>query len=183
MVVAVWAVFITGICVGYKTGYVVSCILTSPQTRRCLCGSTSCTSCTQTSADSHSVLPQKHTFLRPRRTMSNDCIKGWLSCSWWHSAQSNHFRPNHPLISTWAHQHRILEHKQHGDRIATWAFRMCLLETTRWSVYRSGLPIVGRYAGEIARRGGGLLRGGGLFFFFVFDTHHIMGKSCTPKRQ
>lgn len=25
--------------------------------------------------------------------MSYFCIRGWLSCSAWHSAQSNHFRP------------------------------------------------------------------------------------------
>ena len=27
-------------------------------------------------------------------TMSNVCSKWWPSCSWWHSAQSNHLRPS-----------------------------------------------------------------------------------------
>jgi hypothetical protein len=44
------------------------------------------------------------------KTISKLCSSGWSAVSWWHSAQSNHFL-------------------QHGERMATWALRTCLLQS------------------------------------------------------
>lgn len=68
------------------------------------------------------------------------------SCSWWHSAQSNHFRPKSILGGgldiggLGAREGSV----QQGDRMETWALRMCLLvvlvgnlgsQTLGWRTY------------------------------------------------
>jgi hypothetical protein len=66
------------------------------------------------------------------KTISNFCSSGWLSDSWWHSTQSNHFRPTACFSSC----HYGLRARrpgvnrddvQQGDRIETCALRTCLL--------------------------------------------------------
>lgn len=83
--------------------------------------------------------------LRNERTISLDFFNGCVSCSAWHSAQSNHFRPMGLRIyirfGIRCRYYRIgLRVKgidlrlglcsvdsQHGARMATWALRTCLL--------------------------------------------------------
>jgi hypothetical protein len=61
-------------------------------------------------------------------TISVFCSSSWSACSWWHSAQSNHFRPivSQPLESRAPGGGCI----QHGDLIETCAFKICLLAST-----------------------------------------------------
>lgn len=68
------------------------------------------------SLSSNSCVSLRKHFLHflQAKVMSNDWTSGCCSCSAWHSAQSNHLR-------------------QHGDRIATCALRMCLHMTVEAS--------------------------------------------------
>jgi hypothetical protein len=62
------------------------------------------------------------------KTISKLCRSGWSAASWWHSAQSNHFLP-----ACYEHLVRgaaVEGHSQQGERMATWAFRTCLLQGT-----------------------------------------------------
>ena len=80
--------------------------------QECGCGMRSGT---YLSSNSRASLRKAFLHFLQTKTISKLCSSGWSAVSWWHSAQSNHFL-------------------QHGERMATWALRTCLLQShqRRW---------------------------------------------------
>ena len=57
-------------------------------------------SATYASSNSRASFRKAFLHFLQMKVMSKVCVSGWSDCSWWHSAQSNHFLPGHdePLL-------------------------------------------------------------------------------------
>jgi hypothetical protein len=58
-------------------------------------------SCTHASSNSRASFRKAFLHFLHMKVMSNVCMSGWSLCSWWHSAQSNHFLPAHSQQSSY----------------------------------------------------------------------------------
>lgn len=83
------------------------------------------------SSNSRASLRKAFLHFLQTKVISKLWASSWSEVSWWHSAQSNHFRPaGARLASSMVPEHSDSQlDVQQGARMATWALRTCLLRS------------------------------------------------------
>ena len=128
---------------------------------------------THLSSNSRASLRKAFLHFLQMKTISKLWSSGWSAVSWWHSAQSNHFLPV-------CYEHRMrgpaAGHLQQGERMATWAFKTCLL---------NGALAAATATTTTARmvRACFLPHGGGRGGLWGRGSRKVCGRECCPGQE